>query len=121
VIGPSDTRLIETPAFVWVPPDVFVGTHVYLTTEKLITACAEPPSGTEQRPGVIAYPIPTIQRLVGADDGTFVILAPGQESPTVQTVLNLYPNASLRRCLPSFGAGAKARPAGRLRATGRFG
>jgi len=91
-IGPSERRLITTPAFVWVPPHGFVGTHVYLTTEKLITACVEPPFGTERQPGVIVFRTPTIGRLVVADDGTFVVLAPGRESPTVQTVLNLYPD-----------------------------
>jgi hypothetical protein len=113
-IGLLEERVVQTPAFILVPDeDQQVNTpnprgraihaFVFLTTKTLIVAAVDPPF-SEERPGVMPTPIADIQRLIVADNGALTMLAPGEESPSTWTILDLYPNAFSQQLLAELGS-----------------
>jgi len=113
-IGLLEERVVETPAFVFVPDEDqqrdtpnprgrAISAFVFLTTKTLIVATVDPPF-SEERPGVMPTPIADIQKLMVADNGALIVLALGEQSPSAWTILSLYPDPFSQWLIAELGS-----------------
>jgi hypothetical protein len=105
-IGLLEERVVNTPAYVFVPDDPAkahpsppgraYGAFLFLTTKSVVVAMVDAPF-SEDKPGVMPIAIAEIEELSIADNGALVMLGPGEESRRAGTNLSLYPSPFSQR------------------------